>query len=344
MGDPSLAKQLVDAVIADFPDHKAGTRPIHTIGVGVEGYFVASDVAKTYCKAEHFRGQKVPVTVRFSNGSGSPAQHDGWSDVRGMATRFHIRDGVETDLIAMTLGEFFVRNTDQFLAFTKSAQQTPIKKEGFWQKIRDMLQFKPPLPDPHPGQTASGDAGTLKYANANKFAQLGVFQAGLIGAPESYARAAYHAVHTFIIESPDGVKRPVRFSWKPVAGVRNTDPEAPPVDVYLKKELEDRLDDWPARFLMMMMIGEPGDALEDPTVAWPAKRVRVVMGTLYLTGIAKDQTAKGEKIGFNPCNFVPGMEGSDDPILAARRDAYAYSQELRWKQSGTSAACPFHRS
>lgn len=48
MGGLSLAKQLVDAVIADFPDHKPGTRPIHTIGVGVEGYFEASDVAKTY--------------------------------------------------------------------------------------------------------------------------------------------------------------------------------------------------------------------------------------------------------------------------------------------------------
>src|SRR5664279_2512660 len=114
-----LAKQLVDAVISDFPDHKLGTRPVHTIGVGVEGYFTASDVARTYCIAEHFQGQRVPVTVRFSNGSGSPVQHDGWSDVRGMATRFHLQGDAATDLIAMTLGEFFSRTVDDFLAFTK---------------------------------------------------------------------------------------------------------------------------------------------------------------------------------------------------------------------------------
>ena len=105
MDDPSLARALVDAVISDFPDHKPGTRPIHTIGIGAQGYFEASDVARSYCIAEHFARQRIPVSVRFSNGSGSPVQHDGWNDVRGMATRFHLADGAATDLIAMTLGE-----------------------------------------------------------------------------------------------------------------------------------------------------------------------------------------------------------------------------------------------
>src|SRR5215831_11673318 len=297
MGDLSLAKQLVDAVISDFPDHKDGLRPIHTIGVGVDGYFEAEDVAKDYCIAEHFQGQRVPVSVRFSNGSGSPKQHDGWSDVRGMATRFHLKDGA-TDLIAMTLGEFFVRTVEEFFDLTTAARQTPVTKPSLWEKFLAIIQFKVPPPDPYPGQKASGDAGTLAYANTHRFAQLAIVQAGSIGAPVSYVRASYHAVHTFIIEGPDGVRRPVRFSWKPVAGVRSKDPKEPPVDVYLKKELEDRLNDWPARFLLMMMIGEPGDALEDPTQPWPAKRVRVVMGTLTLTNIPKDQDAASEKMGF----------------------------------------------
>ena len=85
MNDVPLARQLVEAIISDFPDHAPGTRPIHTIGVGAEGYFEASDVARNYCIAEHFGGERIPVTVRFSNGLGSLTQHDGWSDVRGMA-------------------------------------------------------------------------------------------------------------------------------------------------------------------------------------------------------------------------------------------------------------------
>jgi catalase len=339
MDDLSVAKRLVEAVISDFPDHKQGTRPVHTIGVGVDGYFVASDIARSFCIAEHFQGQRVPASVRFSNGSGSPDQHDGWSDVRGMATRFHLRDNAATDLIAMTLGEFFAPTVDDFLAFTKAAQPTPIKRESPWRKILDMLQLKPRIPDPMPGQTASGAAGTLDYANRHRFAQLGVFQAGTIGAPVSYVRATYHAVHTFVVIAPDGIRRSVRFSWQPVAGVRNTDPTLPPVDNYLRQELEERLRQWPAGFMLMMTIGEDGDALNDPTQPWPAKRVRVVMGTLSLTNVAADQAAAAEHISFNPCRLLPGIEASGDPILHARRDAYEVSREMRG-----GVACPFNRS
>ena len=211
-----------------------------------------------------------------------------------MATRFHLKDEA-TDLIAMTLGGFFVPTTTEFINFTTAARQRPVKKESPWRKILDMLQLKVPLPDPYQGQTASGDAGTLEYANQHPFAQLSAFQAGSIGAPVSYVRAAYHAVHTFIVIGKDNVRRPVRFAWKPVAGVRNTDPTKPPFDNYLQAELRERLKQWPARFLLMMTIGETGDALDDSTVPWPARRVRVVMGTLTLTKVAEDQEAAAER-------------------------------------------------
>jgi predicted ATPase/catalase/class 3 adenylate cyclase len=341
--DPLQAKRLVDAVISDFPDHKPGTRPVHTIGVGVDGYFLASDVARTYCIAEHFKGQQVRATVRFSNGSGSPVQHDGWSDVRGMATRFHLEDGRATDLIAMTLGEFFAQTVDDFFAFTKASVPKPIKRENPWRKILDLLSLKIPLRNPMPGEKKAPDAGMLQYANQHRFAQLGVFQAGSIGAPVSYVRATYHAVHTFVVIAPDGIRRNVRFSWQPVAGVRTNDPynpkDPPPRDNYLRQELEERLASWPARFMLMMTIGEAGDAFDDPTRPWPAKRIRVVMGTLTLTNVAADQDANCEQISFNPCRLLPGIEASGDPILHARRDAYEDSRKRRH-----GVECPFNRS
>jgi catalase len=336
MNNPSIAQQLVDAVISDFPDHTPGTRPVHTIGIGVDGYFEASDVARNYCSAEHFQGQRVPALVRFSNGSGNPVQHDGRSDARGIAIRFLLKDGAATDLIAMTLGEFFVPTVEEFLAFCKAAQPKPVRRESAWQKLLDMLQLKQPLADPLPGQTTSGDAGTLDYANHHRSAQLAVLQAGMIGAPVSYVRATYHAVHTFVVIDPDGIRRHVRFAWQPVAGVRNTDPTAPPVDNYLQPELRQRLKQLPASFMLMMTIGEAGDAFDDPTQPWPDKRVRVVMGTLTLTNVAADQKARCEQVGFNPCRLHAGIELSDDPILRARRETYEVSQQRRGATS-----CPF---
>jgi catalase len=337
MDDPSVAERLVDSIIADFPDHKAGTRPIHTIGIGVNGYFEASEVARSYCIAEHFQGQRVPASIRFSNGSGSPAQHDGWNDVRGMATRFHLQGDAATDLIAMTLGGFFVRSVDEFFDFTESARQTPVKRESPLCKIVDMLALKKPLDNPPPEQTKSGDAGTLDYADKHRFAQLAVFQAGMIGAPVSYVRAVYHAVHTFFVVGPDGVRRPVRFAWKPVAGVQTTtDTNKNPCDKYLQDELRKRLKQWPARMMLMMMIGEAGDVLEDPCQPWPGRRVRVVMGTLTLTDVAADQLADCEKLSFNPWRLVRGIEPSADPLLRVRRDAYENSRIRR----GVTQ-CPF---
>ncbi len=143
----------------------------------------------------------------------------------------------------------------------------------------------------------------------------------MIGAPVSYARAAYHAIHTFIVEGENGVRRPVRFSWQPVAGVRNTNPDAPPDDNYLRQELDARLQRWPARFVLMMTIGEAGDAIDDPTRPWPARRTRVVMGTLTLTSVPEDQAAAGEQISFNPLRLVRGIEpsgGSDPPCPSGR--------------------------
>ena len=334
MADSSVAKQLVQAIIDNLPAPVPGKRPVHTIGVGVKGEFVASDVARSYCVAEHFKGRPVPVSMRFSNGMGGLEQHDGWSDVRGMAVRFHLPDGTASDLIATTLGEFFVRNVADFFEFAKVAKLQPYRRRHWLLKIGDFLQLKIPPRNPYPNEAVSVDAGALRYANRHRFSQLGIFQVGLIGAPESYARASYHAVHTFWVTAPDGDRRPVRFSWQPVAGVRNIGAEDVSRDKYLFKELENRLKRWPARFMLMMTIGEAGDALDDPTKPWPARRVRVAMGTLTLIKVSEDQEADGERISFNPCRLAPGIEVSNDPILEARLGAYEVSREMR-------GGCPF---
>jgi catalase len=334
MVDASVAKRLVQVIIDNLPEPVPGRRPVHTIGIGVKGEFVASDVASTYCIAEHFKGQTIPVSVRFSNGLGGLEQHDGWSDVRGMAARFHLPDGTASDLIATTLGEFFVRTVDDFFKFSEVAKREKYERRAWWQKLGDLLQLKLPRRDPYPNETKNVDEGALRYANRHRFAQLGIFQVGLIGAPESYARAGYHAVHTFWVTGSDGARRPVRFSWQPVAGVRNTNPKAERHDKYLFDELRDRLRRWPARFMLMMTIGEADDALEDPTKPWPGTRIRVAMGTLKLIKVAEDQDADGERISFNPCRLAPGIEVSKDPILEARLGAYEVSREMR-------GGCPF---
>ncbi|UWQ90370.1 catalase [Aliisedimentitalea scapharcae] len=341
MNDPDIAEQLVEALVLpdDNPVEGLVRRPVHTIGTGVAGYFQASPVARDYCTAEHFQGKQLDVTVRFSNGSGSAIERDGWSDVRGMATRFHLSDGGATDLVAMTLPEFFAPTPETFLEFAKEAKPAPCERLSPWRKIVDFLKLTIPMPDPYPGQDVRPNEGAIRFADQNKFAQLAVLQAATIGAPVSYERASYHAVHTFIVTAPDGTQRWVRFTWQPIAGVQNTTPKDPIVDTYLKEKLEECLDKGGARFSLMMMIGELGDDFNDSTRAWPPHRKRVMMGTLTLDKKIEGADGDLEKISFNPCNLTDGIRASDDPVLKIRREAYEYSSKRR-----DATPCPFSGS
>ena len=334
-----IAKRIVDELLR--PDGSWELRPVHSIGIGATGYFEPSDVAAHYCKADHFTQPRTKATLRFSNGSGSKTQHDYWSDVRGMATRFHLSDGTDTDLIMMTLPEFFGSTPQEFLDFTLAAKPKQVRWVSPWKKIWQMLQLIPPQPDPYPDEEISPNEGAIKFANENRFSQLAVFQAAAIGAPVSYLRAAYHAVHTFVVTGEDDVERWVRFTWQPIDGVKNINPADPPEnkDTYLPGVLRDRLAEHTSRFTLMMQIGETGDAFKDSTKPWPPHRQRIMMGTLTIDHAAadtKEQDEYFEKLSFNPMLLTPGIRASEDPVLHLRKEAYAYSSEKR-----KANPCPF---
>ncbi len=336
MSDGEIAEELVR--ILQRPDGDKSLRPVHTIGISATGFFEPSQIARNFCAADHFCSDRSDVIMRFSNGSGAAQIHDGWSDVRGMAVRFRLSDGTDTDLISMSLPEFFAPTPEAFLDFAEMAKPKPYKGQTPWQKIAGLLQLILPLRGPYPGETISPDEGAMEFADQNAFAQLGVMQAAQIGAPTSYVRDAYHAVHTFIVIGQDGTKRWVRFSWQPVAGVLKTDPNETPVDDYLQQELRDRLADEPARFSLMMMIGEIGDDFNDSARPWPPHRKRIMMGTLTLDAIPENQDADCEKLSFNPGLLTDGIAMSDDPVLKIRVDAYQVSS--KWRDG---SPCPFSK-
>jgi catalase len=155
----------------------------------------------------------------------------------------------------------------------------------------------------------------------------------------SWARTEYHSVHTLVVVAPDGVRRPVRFSWQPVDGVFPVPPNEIPglATDFLTAEMRDRLAHAPARFTLRMAIGDPGDALNDPTRQWPVTRRVIMMGTLYLEAMADDQHIDVNKLSFNPMRLPAGIEPSDDPILRARGEVYAMACGER-----SGVGCPLH--
>jgi catalase len=332
-----LAEELVDELVRACPAYRPGTRPIHAPGTAATGWFSATPAASTFTVAAHFAGGRVPVTVRYSNGTGDLDEPDTKPQVRGMAVKFHLgevtRDewgvmhaDVETDLIAMTLPTFFARSVDHFRQFVAAA--TPVLPAGRsrWQKLVAALRLDTPYPTPPLG-VASSDQGIFEFAAEYPEAAAAVAYLSGQSVPESYATCSYHAVHAFLLTDVDGATRAARFHWEPVDGVQSA--SAPTGACFLRRGLPERVRDGHAEFVLRMQLAEPGDDVTDPTRPWPLRRPRVVMGQLRLTDVPADQLHGCELLSFNPTRLVPGMAVSADPLLAIRGPAYDHSYRRR---------------
>ena len=106
--DQPLEVQIVDALNKAFGVHP-GFRANHAKGIVTEGTFKASSAAASLSKAAIFSGATIPVTVRFSDSTGIPNLPDGAADANphGMAIKYHLPDGSETDMVINSL-KFFL--------------------------------------------------------------------------------------------------------------------------------------------------------------------------------------------------------------------------------------------
>lgn len=329
---PTPEEALIADILLGSPGHLSGTRPIHAPGIAATGWFQATGVAGAYTAAAHFDGHRVPVTVRFSDGTGLPLANPAAHTVRGMAVKFHLgavaedANGVlhsttETDMIGVELGVFFCRTIDLFREFCVAT--TPVKVPGrsWWVTIHDLLTLSEP-PQPEPG-TMSNETAVFQYANSHSEACPAVAGLGATAMPESYVTCTYHPVHAFKLTSPDGVIHYVRFHWEPVVGVRAADD---PDGTSLPADLRRRVADRQAEFVLRAQVADQGDDLVDVTRPWPQSRRRLVLGHLTLTAVPADQVNGCERLSFNPTTLVDGIAYCpDDLILQERAKVYPVS-------------------
>ena len=300
-----LGEQLVQAVEAAAGVYP-GYRSLHAKGAPALGTFTASGDAGRVTTAAHLQpGAITPVEVRFSNGSANPGQADGARDGRGLSVKLRLADGTSTDIVALTLPVFFVRNVPDFLALMAAR-----------------------VPDPETGEMDLNKVFAFlgEHPEAGRAAELSI----TTPAPASYTQARYFGVHGFWFVDADGHRTKVRYRWEPDAGEAPlSDEEAAAREPgYLATELTGRLAAGPASFTLHLIIGTDEDDETDPTTEWPADREDIVAGRLELTG-QPDDPHDIEKLIYDPVRVTPGIECSDDEILHARSAAYGASYTRR---------------
>jgi len=300
--DQPLELQIVDALNKAFGAHP-GFRANHAKGIVVEGSFKASSEAPLLSKAKLFDGSTIPVTVRFSDSTGIPNLPDG-SDLanpHGMAIKFHLPDGSETDMVTNSLKFFLVSSgadfRDLFLAIAASPPDAP--------EPTKLEQFVAT----HPAVAAAS---------------------ATMATPDSFADEEYHGIDAFVLVNKAGERQAVRYLIRP-EHVVHLDPadaaKRPPN--FLVDELPQRLKQGPVTFHLAVQLAASSDSTKDPTQPWPDDRKVVDLGILTINK-AVDNSAEAEKsLLYLPGQLTDGIEPSDDPLIDVRDSAYAVSFSRR---------------
>ena len=78
----------------------------------------------------------------------------------------------------------------------------------------------------------------------------------------------------------------------------------------------------------VFQFAAPNDATNDAARAWRENRPLRPNGQLTISGRSPDEMHRQNSV-FDPTRLAPGIEQSDDPVLAFRPRAYAVSDKRR---------------
>jgi catalase len=278
-------------------------RSAHAKGVVLLGNFVPSAEAASVSKALHFK-HEVPVTVRFSANSGIPkiADTDPRAGPRGLAIKFRLPDGSDTDLVTHSYNGFMAKNPEEFQQFFLAAAGS-----------------KPGVPSPTP---IEGFQETHPAAKA--------FLTTRDPPPVSYATTTYFGVNSFKFVNEKGAVTIGRYQLLPDAGRHflSKDESAKAATNYLEDEIRQRVARGAVRFKVVLQLAAPGDKIDDPSVAWASTNKITTLGTLTVASVVPDSEATERALMFLPALLPAGIEPAD-PMIQFRNKTYPVSYERR---------------
>src|SRR5215813_6463441 len=308
--EPPVTTQVVDLANKLNGVHP-GYRAFHAKGVVVEGSFKPSPEAARLSRATLFEGRAIPITVRFSDGNGMPNVPDGSpaANPHGMAIKYHLPGGTDTDMVTNSL-KFFPAGT----------------AEDFRELLQAIIASPPDAPKP-----TKLEQFFASHPNAPK-------AFGTAATPDSYADEEYHGIDAFIFVSKTGQRQAVRYLLVPEKLVHLTPEEAAKQSAdFLTDELTKRIARKPVVFHLKAQLAEPGDQTKDGSQPWPDERKVIELGVLTLNKVVPNSLEVEKKLLFMPTALTDGIELSDDPLPAARAAAYGVSFARRSQPDSVSS-------
>ncbi|MCF6377405.1 catalase [Nocardioides KLBMP 9356] len=322
-GPTLLSDHHLREKIMHFDHERIPERVVHARGAGAHGVFVSNGAASRISRAAVFgKDEETPVFVRFSTVLGSRGSADTVRDTRGFATKFYTSEG-NWDLVGNNIPVFFIQ-------------------DGI--KFPDVIHAGKPHPDREIPQAQSAHDTFWDFVSLHTEAQHhAIWNMSDRGIPRSYRTMEGFGVHTFRFVDADGGTTLVKLHWKPRLGVHSLvweeaqmlgglDPD------FHRRDLYDAIESgaFPSWDLGIQTFPDTPDQmfegidLLDSTKLVPEELAPVqVIGTMTLNGNPTNFFAESEQVAFHTGHLVPGIDGTDDPLLMARNFSYLDTQLTR---------------
>lgn len=321
---PALLKDFIlREKITHFDHERIPERIVHARGSGAHGFFECYESLAHVTAASLFSeaSKTTPVFVRFSTVAGERGSKDTARDVRGFAVKFFTDEG-NWDLVGNNMPVFFIQDA---------------------MKFPDLVHALKPEPHHAMPQAASAhdtfwDFVSLMPESTHMLLWLMSDRA----IPRSYRMMQGFGVHTYRFVAADGTARFVKFHWTPRLGthslfwdeavkIAGADPD------YHRRDLWEAIEcgEYPEWELAVQLFDEDMAAsfdfdVLDPTKLVPEELVPLLpIGRMVLDRNPDNFFAETEQVAFCVAHVVPGIDFSNDPLLAGRIHSYVDTQISR---------------
>ena len=322
-GPTLLEDFILREKITHFDHERIPERIVHARGSAAHGYFECTKALQEFTRASLFAevGKQTPVFVRFSTVLGERGSTDTARDVRGFAVKFYTDEG-NWDLVGNNIPVFFIQDAMKFPDLVHAAK-----------------------PEPHFAMPQAGSAHDTFWDFASLMPEIThmlMWAMSDRAIPRSYRTMQGFGVHTYRLVNDRGESHFVKFHWTPRAGthslvwdeavkISGADPD------FHRRDLWEAIEAgaYPEYELGLQIFTEEQaesftfDVL-DATKIVPEELVPVVpVGKFVLNRNPDNFFAETEQVAFCVAHVVPGIDFSNDPLLAGRIHSYVDTQISR---------------
>ncbi|WP_339799817.1 catalase [uncultured Marinobacter sp.] len=321
---PSLLEDFIlREKITHFDHERIPERIVHARGSAAHGYFEAYDVLTQHTRAAPFRekGKVTPVFVRFSTVAGERGSKDTARDARGFAVKFYTDEG-NWDLVGNNIPVFFIQDAMKFPDLVHAVK-----------------------PEPHHGMPQAASAHDTFWDFVSLMPESTHMLMWVMsdrGIPRSYRMMQGFGVHTFRLINEQGDSVFCKFHWSPLQGthslvwdeavkISGANPDYHRADLWEAIE-SGEFPEW--ELGLQIFTEEEAESFSfdvlDSTKIVPEELVPVTpVGRMVLNRNPDNFFAETEQVAFCTAHVIPGIDFSNDPLLAGRIHSYADTQLSR---------------